>query len=538
AWARLSPDPELHADLISRASETQQRVETRLTAAREARAREERANLARLQQLCARLEAAATAEGLILRQADRLARDARAAIEQPGPFASKRDREAAVDRLKQAYARLAPRLKELREADEWQRWANAGVQEELCRRTEALLEMTDVEAAWRQSRELFAEWKKVAAAPRDRGQALWMRFKAAEDRIRDRCDAYFAQQAQERAGHAARKLALVERAESLADSTDWIRTADEIKRLQAEWKTIGPVPRGQEKAIWDRFRTACDRFFTRRHDDLVHRKHEWAANLARKEALCAQAEALLDSTDWDRAAADVKRLQAEWKTIGPVRKSKSEAIWQRFRAAIDRFYERYHQRHRIEQAGKVADREGICAEIEELGRAVQAAAMPRADLLAKLRGVRGRWAQAPVISGAEGARLEDRYASAFDSVLALGHALLKGTEFDAEENQRKMERLCKTVEGLAEASATPGAGASPVSILAAQLREALAANTIGGRVSDESRWRASLEEVRRAQAAWRRLGPVPRPVERQLSNRFRRACNKFFDEFRRKQATA
>src|SRR5581483_5352927 len=102
--------------------------------------------------------------------------------------------------------------------------------------------------------------------------------------------------------------------------TNWIQTADEIKQLQAEWKTIGQVPRGQEKAIWERFRAACDRFFTRRHADLAERKKLWAENLTKKEALCASVEALADSTDWETAAAEIRRLQSEWKTIGPVKK--------------------------------------------------------------------------------------------------------------------------------------------------------------------------------------------------------------------------
>ena len=107
------------------------------------------------------------------------------------------------------------------------------------------------------------------------------------------------QQAQARAENLAKKIALCEQAEALAESTDWIQTADAIKKLQADWKAIGPVSRGREKAIWDRFRTACDRFFTRRHDDLAQRKGVWAENLAKKDALCARAEALAESTDWD-----------------------------------------------------------------------------------------------------------------------------------------------------------------------------------------------------------------------------------------------
>src|SRR5205085_284874 len=100
------------------------------------------------------------------------------------------------------------------------------------------------------------------------------------------------------------------------------QTAEEVKKLQAEWKTIGPVSRGQEKAIWERFRSACDRFFSRRHADLAERKNVWAANLAKKEALIARAEALAQSSDWEPAANEIKRLQNEWKAIGPVKKSR------------------------------------------------------------------------------------------------------------------------------------------------------------------------------------------------------------------------
>ena len=105
--------------------------------------------------------------------------------------------------------------------------------------------------------------------PRPQGDVLWRRFKTAHDIVWARCEAYFAAEAQSRTENLARKIALCEQAEALADSTRWIQTAEEVKRLQAEWKAIGAVTRGQEKAVWDRFRSACDRFFTRRQADLA-----------------------------------------------------------------------------------------------------------------------------------------------------------------------------------------------------------------------------------------------------------------------------
>ena len=138
--------------------------------------------------------------------------------------------------------------------------------------------------------------------PRPQGDVLWRRFKAAHDVVWSRCEAHFAKEAAARAENLAIKIALCEKAEALALSTHWIQTAEEIKRLQVEWKTIGAVSRGQERAIWERFRSACDRFFTRRQADLAEHRKRWAENMARKEALCARVEALADSTDWDVAA--------------------------------------------------------------------------------------------------------------------------------------------------------------------------------------------------------------------------------------------
>ena len=176
-------------------------------------------------------------------------------------------------------------MQELRDADEWQRWANLQVQEELVREMEALKTEENLDLAARRMRDLQARWKQVALAPRAQGEAMWRRFKAAQDEVYTRTATHLAAQQEERAANLARKLALCEQVEALSDSTDWIRTAAEIQKLQAEWKTIGAVTRGHEKAVWERFRTACDRFFTRRQEDLKRRKEEWGGNLARKESL-------------------------------------------------------------------------------------------------------------------------------------------------------------------------------------------------------------------------------------------------------------
>jgi hypothetical protein len=489
-----------------------------------------------LQQLLARIEPLAAKADLSLKAGERALRDVRAAIGAASADLARISAEGALEiqrRLKAAQAALAPKVQELRDADDWRRWANLGVQEQLAQRMEALLSLADPEAVVREVRELQAEWRKVADAPRAQADAMWRRFKKAHDEVWARCEAHFAADAQVRADNLAKKLALCEQAESLADSSSWIQTAESLKRLQADWKAIGPVSRGHEKETWDRFRTACDRFFTRRQEDLSRLKTVWADNLAKKDALCAQAEALAESSDWDQAAAGIKRLQAEWKAIGPVKRSRAEAIWQRFRAACDKFFARHAARHDVARAERIAAREAICAELETAAALPNGdGAAPPPDLLANLRGLRSRWQQEVAARGVDPDRarlLDERFRAAFAAVVAHWPSVFGGTELDPDANRKRLESIVKRVEDLAASLAGPSAAAadetlSPTTRLAAMLKDALAANTIGGKADNQSRLTAAAEDVRQAQAAWSRVGPLPDEIRKPLSERFERAC--------------
>ena len=515
-------------------------MQAREQEARDARAHHEREALARATHAADTAERIAATPDATLKTLDRVLRDAREALAAIEALPRTPDRDLVRDRLEHARTVLGPRAQELRDADEWQRWANASVQEQIIARAEGLRAVEEPAEAARQLRDLQEEWRKVAAGPRDQGQALWRRFKTAMDDVRTRTDAYFAAQAQQRQEHLQRKLALCERAEALSESTDWIATADAIKALQGEWKTIGPGPRKDEQVAWDRFRTACDCFFTRRHEDLAQRKHAWSENLARKEALCVRAEALADSTEWDAAAAELKRLQAEWKTIGPVRKNRSEAIWSRFRAACDRFFERYKQRHVIDLNVRLAAREVLIAEAHAL--AVPPEPAPPAageepgpdppaagDRVAAVRALRARWAEAPVLPRDVLAPLTQRFEAALVAAVGAAPDAVRGTEFDVAANLRRLEDLVTRAERLAGPDTGRREAASPATILAAQLREALAANTIGGRADDDAKVRAAEHEMRHLQSSWAQVGFVPDAQARPLAQRFQRACQRFFE---------
>jgi hypothetical protein len=553
-------------------------------------------NLKAIDKLSAQNEALAKKEGVSLTRLERALKDVRQAIQSPLPLPSPKDHEAAMARLRALQAEILPKIQTLRDTDRWQRWANAAVQEELCARMEDLAaaveaEGADLSVAGKGISDLMERWKAAGPAPPDRSLSLWNRFKAARDRVRERADAFYQQQSGELAQNLKTKEALAEKAEGLSASTDWHKTADTIKGLQAEWKTVGPVSRGHEKAIWDRFRKACDQFFAARDQHLSQMKDEWSRNLETKQALCEQAESLAASTEWKATADRIKKLQADWKAIGPVKRNQSEAIWNRFRAACDRFFERYKNRDAAEREEVLHEREALCAEIEALAGgapptalaseapaaagsepparepsapslsaaessapegelaaaamtepqaiappapepvpAAAPAALPsQEETVGRLRAGLERWRRLKPLPQEQMAPLSARFFAAFDRVLQAHPALFQGTSLDGEANLKRMRDLVGRIEKLVPSGGTPDvSGLTPGERLASMWREALATNTMGGRVADESRARAAAEEARKAQAAWQRLGYVPEEARRELQERFDRACRAIF----------
>ena len=188
----------------------------------------------------------ARAETLSLKDADRAVREAKDALDHLGALPHKKDRDALHGRLEAARKALYPRLQELRADTEWKRWANESVQEELVARAEALRalvegENADLEKAGESLRDLDARWKAAAEVDKAKGEALWKHFKAARDVVKARVDAWYEQRAAEFAENLKKKEALIARAEALQGSTEWLKTADELKKLQAEWKAVGPT---------------------------------------------------------------------------------------------------------------------------------------------------------------------------------------------------------------------------------------------------------------------------------------------------------
>jgi len=509
------------ATLVARFDAAGARVRARRQDSERERARRQGQSLARLETLCTRLDELVAAEAFSMRAAGRELRAAEVALQDLGPLPPGESHDAWTERLGTARDRLLRRFREAEEAEGWRRFANASVQEELIRRVEALLAAGDMAVATAHLGEIQQEWERVATAPREQSVGLWNRYRTARNKLRRRGDAY-------QTANLKRKQELCDAVALLGDSTDWNATADEMKRLQTEWKAIGPVPPRHAEALWHRFREPCNRFFARRKEHFGKIDTERAENATRKVALCEQAEALADSKDWEETATVLKRLQAKWKEIGPVPRADSEPLWLRFRSACDRFFDRRGRRDELEREERVQAAETACTELESSVAALATETPPAPDDIGRL--VDAAWTACHALddeAGSDTHSIDERFRTVCARLEATCPGALRDTRVDPEATRGRREKICARLEALIDVALEQP---RPLSLeeQALRLKEMLAAKTIGGTADPgEKRRQDATEEIGRLRAQWARLGPPLGQDGRAAAERFERACERF-----------
>lgn len=477
-------------------------------------------NLEKLEALHRDATEALAGESLGLAAARRLLQAVEAAIRDPGPLPASEGRGTWKDRLSALREEVRRRVAREEDAEGWRRWANVGAQEELIARVETLLASDDLAEGARQLGPLQEEWKRVATASPERSQELWERFRTARNELRRRCDAYMAD-------NLARKQALCAEVAEVGESTDWNETAERIKRAQAAWKAIGPVPARHAKDVWQRFREPCDVFFARRKAHFARVDDERRANAERQRALCEKAEALAESTDWDATTVAIKRLQGQWKETGPAPRDEADALWKRFRAACDLFFDRSRRRDELERLERQRQAEALCERLETTALDGEEA-LDDAALGRLLDETWGEWLRLDVDADTE-SEVRDRLEAACARIAAARPDSLRGTRLDPAATAARREKLCVRVEELAAGLAAPPPERS-VREMALALRERLAANTIAGAAAGEAGAGSPVaREVERARATWRHLGPLVDDPSRALAERFEAACARVRD---------
>lgn len=214
----------------------------------------------------------------------------------------------------------------------------------LCEAVEKLQDEKDIISAFHQLQKLHQQWREIGPVAKELREELWGRFKAASTVINKRHQRHFENLKAKEQENLVAKTAICEEIEgidyaALQTFKDWDEKNNEVLALQQKWRTIGFTPKKHNTKIFERFRAACDVFFTKKTEFYKSIKAEMEKNLEKKRALCEKAEALKDSTDWKGTTEKMIALQKEWKTIGQVTRRHSDSIWKRFITACDYFFD-------------------------------------------------------------------------------------------------------------------------------------------------------------------------------------------------------
>ncbi|WP_346297930.1 DUF349 domain-containing protein [Alistipes sp.] len=309
----------------------------------------------------------------------------------------------------------------------------------LCEQAEALVLEPSIVEAFHKLQKLHDEWRETGPVANEYKEALWERFKEASSRINKQHQEHFEALKAEQVHNLELKEGLCVAAEELVAQPlttlkEWNRANDRLLEIQKTWKTIGFAPKKDNNRIYERFRAACDRFFESKRQFFAGVKSEMEHNLQLKNEICAQAEALQNSEEWKKTTDELIALQARWKQIGAVSRRHSDAVWKRFRAACDHFFER-----------KAAHFAGVDGEHEENLRRKLALLdeMVAADVKAGgyevIKDFQRRWGEIGFVPIKQKDAIQKRYKAAVDALFDA----LRGSERD-----RSMNRFREKVSSL------------------------------------------------------------------------------------------
>ncbi|WP_346699266.1 DUF349 domain-containing protein [uncultured Alistipes sp.] len=296
----------------------------------------------------------------------------------------------------------------------------------LCEQAEALLLEPSVVEAFHKLQKLHDEWRETGPVANEYKETLWERFKAASSRINKLHQEHFEALKGEQLKNLELKTGLCEATEELAAQPlttrrEWNKASDKLLEIQKTWKTIGFAPKKDNNRIYERFRTACDRFFEAKRQFYAGLKAEMDHNLQLKNEICEAAESLVNSEEWKKTTDELIALQTRWKQIGAVSRRHSEAVWKRFRAACDRFFER-----------KAAHFATVDGEYEENLRKKlalldeMAAADVRTGGYEVIRDFQRRWSEIGFVPIKQKDAIQKRYKAAVDELFNV----LRGSERD------------------------------------------------------------------------------------------------------------
>lgn len=314
---------------------------------------------------------------------------------------------------------------------------------QLCEEAEALVLEPSVITAFHRLQKLHEQWREIGPVANEYKDQLWDRFREASSKINKRHQEYFDALKEEQKKNLDLKTELCVKAEELVTAPpvsrkEWNKASEQLIEIQKVWKTIGFAPKKDNTKIYERFRNACDRFFENKRNFYLQIKAEMETNLQLKNEICALAESMQDSEEWKKTTDELIALQKRWKEIGPVARRHSDAVWKRFRAACDHFFERKAAHFSTIDTQYEENLKQKQALLEELKAFVEREDMAN-DGFETLKEMQRRWSEIGFVPIKQKDAIQSEYRKVVDAAFA---------KLRSNEKERHLERFKGKLQSL------------------------------------------------------------------------------------------
>lgn len=400
-------------------------------------------------------------------------------------------------RYKEIWKEYQEATERFKEMQEWESWHNEHDREALLEEMAALESAEPSKDTIVKLRALTSQWKAIGPVSAARVNDFRDKFRGLFEGIMAKCEPFLKEQEEERKKNLEIKEGICEKVEALSteNGENWRDKYKTMQELQEKWKTVGMVPKENVQPLWDRFRAAETAFYSKHREFVKKEDVVREANYQKKIALCEKAETLSDSSDWNSASGEFRKLQEDWKASGPVPRSKSEEIWNRFRTACDAFFARKRAHFEEMDQTKLNNlkaKEALCEKLEAIDFDPNSP-----ESMANVKAIVEEWKTIGMVPKENVDSIWDRYSEILDLFAEKRAAADPEFKKIADEAKQKKEAMISTVSALVESAG-----------------------------SNES-----SDTVKRLQSEWKSL-PRTGTSEKELYQKFRVACDDFFNRRR------
>jgi hypothetical protein len=384
---------------------------------------------------------------------------------------------------------------------DWVIWANLKKKEDICTQLTQLEASIENQNLVERFNELRSLWKETGPIPAHKMKEINRSFRTLCGAIYEKCLVVYKEREQEKEKNLKLKESLCEEIESLTEASNWKQATEFVQKIQQNWDACGPVPKESSDIVWERFKKACANFFEKRKHFYQARKLMLKENQKRKKELCEKIEALKDSTDWKETSQKIKALQQEWQTVGPSARPHEEALWNRFRAACDDFFNAQKAFFDSREKDKPQNMEKkllLCNRAENIGN------FSYSEKYKKILDLQAEWKQIGPIPKEMEDEIWKRFRKPIDAFFEERKSKFEEEKHTREKNQKSKEDLCSKAE----------------------------------LICNSNDWNETADKIKELQREWKQIGPAQREIENSLWQRFHAACETFFirlKEFNQRQ---